>query len=467
MKKLNYLFTGFKTKVTLFLILVMLFTGSVSSLLIYKSALDSQFNQIRKQLMIIATTATLMIDAETLMQIPLSPQGIKSPQYKIIAEKLKEIEEANPQIYSIYTMSKTDKSDILKFIVDPDLPTMEEKSKGLVVYPGRDYDAGRFPEMLKAFDGPTADKKIGVDEWGAVLSGYAPIRDKEGNAVAILGVDIIADEVYRIQERIKDKTIIALVLGGVLSLILGMFISKKITDPIRKLVEGARHIAREELHYQVEVKGSDEIKELANSFNDMARSLYKSRRKLHSYFYRTVQSLVRILEARDHYTKGHSERVAEYAEKIALSMGFPPEKAELLKETAVLHDIGKLGIEERILNKEGKLTEEEWVIIRKHPIIGEDILRPVLLNKEILTVVRGHHERHDGNGYPDRLSGENISVFAQILSVSDAFDAMTSPRSYRPAMSRERAIEELKANKGAQFNPKIADIFIKKLKEEG
>jgi putative nucleotidyltransferase with HDIG domain len=466
MKKLNSLFGSFQTRVTLLFILAMLFAGLVSNLLIYKFALYSQFNQLRDQLMTIAKTATLMVDADTLMQIPLKPEGINFPQYKIIAEKLREIKKINPQVRYIYTMTRTDRSGIWQFIVDPELPSKEEKRRHLVPYPGKEYNAGRFPEMLKAFDGPTADKRLVVDEWGVTLSGYAPIHDKKGKSVAVLGVDIMADEVYRSQKEIHRRAIVVLILGLVLSLVLGMFISKKITDPIKKLAEGTRHIAREELHYRVEVQGADEIKELADSFNEMARSLYKSRRKLHSYFYRTVESLVRILEARDRYTKGHSERVAEYAEKIALKIGFPLEKAELLKETAVLHDIGKLGIEERILNKEEKLTDEEWELIRKHPIIGEDILRPVLLNREILAVVRGHHERHDGKGYPDRLSGEDISVFTQILSVSDAFDAMTSPRSYRPAMNRERAMEELRRNKGAQFNPKVVDVLIKVLEEE-
>jgi putative nucleotidyltransferase with HDIG domain len=444
----------------------MFFSGLVSSLLIYRFTLKSQFNQLRQQLMIIAKIATLMVDADQLMQIPLRPEGENAPQYKSIADKLRKIKEINPQIRYIYTMTKTEQEGVWQFIVDPINPTKEEKKKKLVSYPGKKYNAGRFPEMLKSFSGPTADHKLVVDEWGVSLSGYAPIRDRNGKAVAMLGVDIMADDVYRIQKEVHIRVIIVLILGVILSLLLGMLISRRITSPIKKLVEATRHIAKEELYYRVRVDGSDEIKELADSFNEMATSLYKSSRKLHSYFYRTVQSLVRILEARDHYTKGHSERVAEYAERIALKMGFPAEKVELLKETAVLHDIGKLGIEERILNKNEKLTEEEWLIIRKHPIIGEDILSPVLLNKEILAVVRGHHERHDGKGYPDKLSGANISVFTQILSVSDAFDAMTSPRSYRPAMNREKAIEEIRRNKGAQFNPEIADLFIKLLKEE-
>jgi putative nucleotidyltransferase with HDIG domain len=407
-----------------------------------------------------------MVDAEELMQIPLKPEGVNFPQYKSISAKLRKIQDADPQIRYIYTLTKTENSNILQFIVDPMKPSREEKIKHLVAYPGRKYDAGRFTQMLRSFDGPNADDKLMVDEWGVSLSGYAPIIGASGKAVAILGVDIMADQVYKMQKELHLRAILVLIFGFVLSLILGILISRRITVPLKKLVEGTRHIAREELNYRIKVTGLDEIKELGRAFNEMAVSLHKSRRRLHSYFYRTMQSLVRILEARDRYTKGHSERVAEYAETIAARMGFAAERVELLKQTAMLHDIGKLGIEDRILNKEGKLTDEEWETIRKHPIIGEDILSPILLNKEMLAMVRGHHERHDGRGYPDKIGSPHISVFTQILTIADSFDAMTSPRSYRPAMNREKAIGELKANKGAQFSPEIVEIFINLLKEE-
>lgn len=466
MKTLNLLLRSFQTRVTLVLILSMLFIGAMSNFLIYKFALDSQFNQLRDKLEVIAQTAALMVDADTLLEVPLNQEGINTAQYKIISERLNKIREVNPPIHYIYTMTKTAQEGIWQFIVDADIPTEEEIKKGTTSYPGDKYNASRFPEMLEAFDGPSADRELGIDEWGTVLSGYAPIRDKNGESVAVLGVDIKADDVYRIQKEVHLRAIFVLGLGIIFSILLGMLFSKGITNPVKKLVEGTRHISKGDLQYQVEVKGGDEISELARSFNRMAVSLHVSRRRLHNYFYRIVQSLVLILEARDHYTRGHSERVAEYAEKIALKMGFSQEKTELLKETGVLHDIGKLGVQESILNKKEKLTEEEWEMIRRHPVIGEDILKPVLLNPEMLAIVRGHHERYDGKGYPDKLSGQNINIFAQILSVADAYDAMTSPRAYRSAFGKEKAIEELDENRGTQFNPEIVDAFLQVLQEE-
>ena len=208
------------------------------------------------------------------------------------------------------------------------------------------------------------------------------------------------------------------------------------------------------------------MSELADSFNKMTVKLSDARNELFNYFYRVAQTLVRVLEAKDQYTKGHSDRVADYAGRLAVEMGLPEKRVELLKEAALLHDIGKMGVETTILRKDSSLTAEEGDIIHKHPAIGEDILKPVSLDKDILAVIRGHHERYDGKGYPDRLKGDDINIMAAIVSVADAYDAMTSHRPYMKNMTKEEAIEQLKKNSGTQFNPKVTDAFIKVLQRE-
>ena len=172
---------------------------------------------------------------------------------------------------------------------------------------------------------------------------------------------------------------------------------------------------------------------------------------------------MRILEAKDAYTMGHSERVAEYSKEIALEMGFSQEKAETVRRAGELHDIGKLVIDERIINKKGNLTDEEWKIVKDHPIVAEEVLRPVFIDEEMLAMVRSHHERYDGTGYPDKIKGDSINIFAQIISVADSYDAMTSRRSYREALSKEEAIEQLKKNSGTQFNTQVVKAFLKVL----
>jgi len=460
MRLLRQIFTSFQTKITIVLVLALFFCAALSNYLIYQFSLDNQFEQLRDKLMVVAQTAALMVDADTLIQVPLDREGVSSSQYKIIAAKLNQIKEVNPSVQYIYTLTKTSQEGIWQFVVDP-IPATTNKE--VTSYPGDRYDASRFPEMMEAFKGPSADRHLMVDEWGVTLSGYAPVRDKSGKAVAVLGVDVSADDVYLTQEEIKLRAIFVLLVGFMLSISLGFLVSRRISKPIKRLIEGTRRLGSGDLQYKVEEKGNDEITELAHSFNSMAQNLLVSRQKLHDYFYRVMQALIRILEAKDPYTRGHSDRVADYSEQIALGMGFSKEKAELLRRTAELHDIGKLAIPEHILNKKEKLTNEEWEEIRKHPIIGEDILKPAILDEEMLAVIRSHHERVDGKGYPDKITGDNISIFSQIIAVADAYDAMTSVRAYRPAMSQERAMDELRRNIGTQFSAKVAEVFLRLL----
>lgn len=457
---------SFRTKVTVALILSMLLVAALSNFFIYKFALDSQFQELRDKLMVIAQTAAFAIDVDALMQVPLNRRdGTASAPYKIIIEQLNKIKNANAPIKYIYTMAKTDREGIWQFIVDPDPVNEENAAAGNTAFPGDTYDASRFPALLKAFDGPAADTKLEIDEWGVTLSGYAPLRDRTGKAVAILGVDISADDLYALQKMVHLRGILVLVLGVIISLLLGVFVSHRITARIEALVEGTRRLREGDLQYQIADKGHDEISELVHAFNGMARSLFESRKKMHDYFYRAMQSLVRVLESKDVYTAGHSDRVAEYTQKIARTMGFSPVKVEMLQQAAKLHDIGKLAIQETILNKVGALTQEEIQIIREHPIVGEDILRPVVFDDEVLEMVRSHHEFYDGGGYPDKLKGDNINIFAQVISVADAYDAMTSVRAYRGALTQQEAFEELRRNKGAQFNPAIVDVLIGVLQE--
>ena len=463
-QKRKFKFLGsFQTQLTITLILSLLFIGALSNYLVYRGALKAQFEALRNQLKITAQTAALLIDGDIIAQVPLNPEGVKSREFQIVAEQLNKIREVNSPIEYIYTLTQTDQKGILKYVVDPDyedeLPTDEYN-----VWPGTIYEAYRFPEMMRAFHEASADTKIEVDEWGGYLSGYAPIYDHQGNVPAILGVDIASDDVYEAQRGVHKRAIVVLFLGLLLSFGLGLIISRNLTKPIKGLVNATHFIEKGAL-YKVNVEGPDEIQELSSAFNRMSENLHESKSKLINYFYRVVQSMIRILEAKDHCTRGHSERVSEYSEKIALRMGFSEVKAELIKEIAMVHDIGKLAIHDNILNKEGKLTDEEWKQIRQHPIVGEDILKPVLMTEEMLAIVRGHHERYDGTGYPDQLSGENLNTYAAIVSVADAYDAMISKRVYRRAKSKKEAIEELIRNKGSQFHPEIVDVFVKILKE--
>jgi len=192
--------------------------------------------------------------------------------------------------------------------------------------------------------------------------------------------------------------------------------------------------------------------------------LYRDTRRL---FIESIQALTAAIDAKDPYTEGHSERVTELSLKIAREMGFTEEELERLRLSALLHDIGKIGIEERILRKETPLNNEEYEKIKEHPEVGARILLPIReLKEDVIPAVRSHHERWDGNGYPEKLKGEEIPLFARIIAVADTFDAMTSDRPYRKAKSTQEAFREILRNSGTQFDPQVVDAFQKVIKEE-
>jgi putative nucleotidyltransferase with HDIG domain len=169
----------------------------------------------------------------------------------------------------------------------------------------------------------------------------------------------------------------------------------------------------------------------------------------------TITSLARTIEAKDPYTGGHTERVAEYTLMLARELGFGDDELQAVEVGAVIHDIGKIGIPDRILLKPGRLDSDEFEEMRRHPVISSYILDELDLPKVVRDMARNHHERFDGKGYPDGLKGDQIPLAARILTVADAFDAMTSDRPYRRALSQEVAAAEIRRNTGTQFCPDV------------
>ncbi|ROR01921.1 HD domain-containing phosphohydrolase [Desulfosoma caldarium] len=197
------------------------------------------------------------------------------------------------------------------------------------------------------------------------------------------------------------------------------------------------------------------VKKAALAVENMA--LYES---LISNFYGILRSLVNALEAKDPYTGKHSERVTQIAVELAREMCVGETYIEILNTVGYLHDIGKIGMPDEILNKPGALTREEYEVVKRHPVIGESIIKDLGLGAEERAIIRHHHERWDGLGYPDGLAGENIPLLARIVAVADAFDAMTSKRAYRDSLPVEKAVAELVNNRNKQFDPNVVDAFL-------
>lgn len=191
------------------------------------------------------------------------------------------------------------------------------------------------------------------------------------------------------------------------------------------------------------------------------RSYKKRQSEIEKLSIEVTTALAQTIDAKDKYTKGHSNRVAKYSRMLAAALGEKEKTQERIYYAALLHDIGKIGIPNAIINKPGKLTDEEYEIIKTHPAIGSDILKSISSMPEISIGARSHHERYDGKGYPDGLAGEEIPWIARIIGVADAYDAMTSNRSYRDYLPQQRVKEEILKYRGIQFDPKVADAMIK------
>jgi len=181
---------------------------------------------------------------------------------------------------------------------------------------------------------------------------------------------------------------------------------------------------------------------------------------INSLYVRSIQSLIKALEAKDLYTRGHSQRVTVYSMAIATEMGLSPAPIEDLRRASILHDLGKIGVTETILNKPGKLTREEFGEVEKHPEVGTQILSPIPYFQKILPAILHHHERFDGCGYPGKIAGTEIPLESRIMAVADTYDAMTSTRAYRPALPEEVATAEILRCSGTQFDPEIVSVFL-------
>ncbi len=201
---------------------------------------------------------------------------------------------------------------------------------------------------------------------------------------------------------------------------------------------------------------------LAKRIEESAKNLTRLYEDLRSTYMRTIRALAQAIDARDHYTHSHSENVAKYAVAIAGEMGLSAKETETIREACELHDLGKIGIEDNILSKSSNLTAEEWEQIKRHPIMGAQILEPLTFLNTVIDLVKQHHEHYDGSGYPEGRKEDDILLGARIIHLADAYESMRSARSYRKLpLTKEETILEIKKSSGTQFDPQIVEVFLR------
>jgi len=228
-----------------------------------------------------------------------------------------------------------------------------------------------------------------------------------------------------------------------------------------------RLVARRRRDRECPVQTSPRLEEGNRDLEQRVEAETQSLRAMHEQLQQaylgTVTAFIQALAAKDAYTQGHSHAVATYAKLIAEALGITGSQLQRLIQGCELHDIGKIAVPDRILLKPGPLTKEEFEVVKQHPVWGARILEPLTFMKDVTEIIRQEHERWDGRGYPAGLKGEGICLEARIVSVADAWDAMTSHRPYRAPMSREAAIAELRRGAGTQFDPFVVDAFLRVL----
>jgi len=271
---------------------------------------------------------------------------------------------------------------------------------------------------------------------------------------------------------------VALLAAGIAAMLLALLIStvmaRRVTRPLEALVHGALEIARGRFGHQVAHVGRTELSDLAYTFNFMSRQLAQydaDNARLYAALERgyldTIRALASAIDAKDPYTRGHSERVSRLAVEIGRELRLQDDVLRALEFGGILHDVGKIGIPEQVLLKPARLTPEEYAVVKSHALIGAEIVEGVEFLQAARPAIRHHHERWDGQGYPDGLAGEDIPLIARILNAADTWDACTSERPYHRAASEPEAISMLASGRGAQLDPAVHDAFLRVVARHG
>ncbi|MFL6300159.1 MAG: HD domain-containing phosphohydrolase [Terriglobales bacterium] len=291
-----------------------------------------------------------------------------------------------------------------------------------------------------------------------MLGTYSPVATLDWAVVAQKPQTEAYQSANEMQTTAKYLALIAVVL----SMMISIFSARQITNPLEQLTVSSRAIAKGDFSQRVTLKSKTEIGELASTFNSMSQDLerfvYDLKRAAEenrSLFLSSIQMLAGAVDEKDPYTKGHSDRVTRYSVLLATELGLITEEIEKIRIAAQLHDVGKIGIEDRILKKPGALTPDEFEIMKTHTTKGGSILRPVASLKEMIPGIEGHHESLDGRGYPYGLKGDQLPLMPRVIMVADTFDAMTTNRPYQAAMDPEYVVRIINSLATTKFDPRV------------
>lgn len=303
-----------------------------------------------------------------------------------------------------------------------------------------------------------------------VSAGTIPFRDKNREdmvgsyaSVESLGWGVVVQEpradAYKIIGDMTFQTLIWALVAVFLAIVASTLLAIRLARPIGVLAGKAMSLAKGNFAERVDIASRNELGQLAQSFNHMASQLERHDQNLREMFIDTTKALAAAIDAKDPYTRGHSQRVAQISLEIAKEMGQSPSEQQKVNIAALLHDVGKIGIEDHILKKPSQLTDEEYNVIKQHPRWGAMIMGHISQLKDVVPAIQYHHERLDGSGYPEGRAGEQIPMLARIIAVADTFDAMTTDRLYQKAMDPQFVVSKLHEWKGSRYDPGVVDAM--------
>jgi HD-GYP domain-containing protein (c-di-GMP phosphodiesterase class II) len=297
------------------------------------------------------------------------------------------------------------------------------------------------------------------DDW---LVAYAPLQQIEGPSIYLLKMEKNLAPLRRELLGHLGTIVLGALAGLLLAVGGGWLVTRQITQPLRNFVDVMRLMqSTGDFNIRIDLHPEDrDMSVVEQTFQALVRRMQESREREEQSYWSTLQALVTALDIRDNETAGHSMRVTRYSLAIGERMRLKPEMMEQLRQGALLHDIGKIGVPDAILRKAGRLNTEEWREMRKHPSIGRSFLEDIAFLRPAMAVVYCHHERWDGTGYPQGLQGDAIPLAARIFAVADALDAITSQRYYKEARSFREAQVEIEACAGSHFDPSVVKAFL-------
>lgn len=433
-----------RAKVTLYVLLLLASTVCVSYVITIRILNDHVRGEIVKR-------------AESLTRSIASSAGYNLILKDLLAldNMVFKIKESNPDITSIA-------------ILKPDRTIVVHSEAGRA---GSKLAPAAGPIVVNAADGTRIREMAPAGDTSFAVESRIVFMEKDLGSV-LLDVDWSVLTAAQTQARGKVLPVFAGIL--ILGVASAIWVSSRLTRPVKELALGVEELKRGQRSKPLRVYAEDELGRLTASFNEMTELITGQREKLGQYaheleeaYISTVRVLGAAIEARDHYTLGHSTRVAEYAVGLARELGLGAEKVEEIEIACLFHDVGKIKIPDAILHKKGRLDPREFKEMRRHPEYGAGILSKARSLYKYMPAVRHHHEWYDGSGYPDGLSRDSIPDEAAIISLADAYDAMTSDRPYREALTRDRALAIIRESAGKQFHPEFARVFLELHKAQG